>query len=277
MCWERLQEKSKAAFLCRQDVLAGQWSEEAPGNRDLCLQRQTLSSTVSFLLDWHVSVFGWCQEKVQGRCWASVTTMKTVTICALWYTDHIWQQREVFRSPFPSFNGTLAAAKRTESWASSHVWMFCRNNIWCTDPAFSPDMRGKRNLGRDETAGRKEKACIYFASWSFKQPTKLKLRFLYHVDFLKSSFQTWLAEWILFLWYRPSISHEYYNMSKSKKLQSQVLASRRLQRRAMMGFVSLEAIMGCQCTRVKPHLKPKHFTQLLPEQGSDPSDSRRLP
>lgn len=56
MCWERLQENSKAAFLCGQDMLTGQWSAETPGNRDLPLQRQTLSSVVSFLLGWHVPV-----------------------------------------------------------------------------------------------------------------------------------------------------------------------------------------------------------------------------
>lgn len=172
MCWERLQENSKAAFLYRQDVLTGQWSEEASGSRSSFTETDFIQCCLLSPGLAH-ACFGWCQGKMQGRSWPSV---KTVTICTLSYTNHMWQQREVFKSSFPPFNGTLAAAKGTESWGL----LFClavllEQYLGDAKTHFSPSYKGKRNVRREGTAGRKEKACIFFLHDHISSPHLYRL------------------------------------------------------------------------------------------------------
>lgn len=154
VCWERLQENSKAAFLCGQDMLTGQWSEETPG-RDLHLQRQTLASVVSFLLGWHLPV--WMPREDAGQVLGFCDNPEGCHSLYFWYTNHMWQQREVFKSPFPPHNGTLSKG----NWGLLPcLAVLLEQYLGCSDPFF-PSYKGKINR-REGSAGRKVKGCIFF-------------------------------------------------------------------------------------------------------------------
>lgn len=149
MCWERLQENSKAASLCGWETLTGQWSEETPTKKKErpSFTERDLVQLWFFPLGLAHAHFGWCQKKVQRRSWDFMRTLKTVALSALWYTTHLQQQSKAFKSPFPPFNETLAAAKRREPWASSHGLFGC----FAATIFVMHRPSGKRNLRREET------------------------------------------------------------------------------------------------------------------------------